>query len=267
MSGQVTDTGMVLKIGHLYPTLMSVAADRGNLYSIEKRCKWRGISTEVEQIFVRQTPDFTKYDLILFHGGADREMEIASKDIQAKAASLQEAADSNTVFLSVCAGYQLLGHYYKPFQGPELKGVGLIDLYTEGGGTRFMTHMALECDLDDAGTQTLVGYENHSGRTYLGPKAKPLGKVLAGWGNNGKDSGEGARYKNVFGTYLHGPLLPKNPKFTDFLIQRSLARRYGKVTLAPLDDATENAAHDAALKLAMEFKGTMSAIEATPWKR
>jgi CobQ-like glutamine amidotransferase family enzyme len=194
-------------------------------------------------------------------------MEIASKDIQAKASSLHEAAESNTVFLSVCAGYQLLGHYYKPFQGPELKGVGLLDLYTEGGGTRFMTHMALESALDDYGKQTLVGYENHSGRTYLGSKAKPLGRVLAGWGNNGKDSGEGAIYKNVFGTYLHGPLLPKNPKFTDFLIKRSLKRRYGKVDLTPLDDTTENAAHDAALKLAMEFKGTMSAIEATPWKR
>jgi len=266
---QEQDSGMVLRIGHLYPTLMSVAADRGNLFSIEKRCKWRGIRTEVEQIFVKQTPDFTKYDLILFHGGADREMELASRDIQAKAPSLREAAESGTVFLSVCAGYQLLGHYYRPFQGPELKGVGLLDLYTEGGDKRFMTHMALECEFEPIGKHVLVGYENHSGRTYLGPKAQPLGKVLAGWGNNGKDSYEGAVYKNVFGTYLHGPVLPKNPWFTDLLILRALERRYGKgnVQLAPLDDSTEIAAHDAALKLAMEFKGTMSAIEATPWKR
>lgn len=261
------DTGMVLKIGHLYPTLMSVAADRGNLFSIERRCRWRGIATEVEQIFVKQTPDFSEYDLILFHGGADREMEIASYDIQAKAPSLHEAAESGTVFLSVCAGYQLLGHYYKPFEGPELKGVGLLDLYTEGGSTRFMTHMALECQLEDAGKQIIVGYENHSGRTYLGSKAQPLGKVLAGWGNNGKDGFEGAVYKNVFGSYLHGPILPKNPKLTDLLIQRALERRYGKIELAALDDTTENAAHDAALKLAMGFKGTMSAIEATPWRR
>ena len=267
MSEQVKDTGMVLKIGHLYPTLMSVAADRGNLFSIEKRCEWRGIRTEVEPIYVKQVPDFTKYDLILFHGGADREMEIASQDIQHKAPGLHEAAEADTVFLSVCAGYQLLGHYYKPFQGPELKGVGLLDLYTEGGGTRFMTHMALECSFEGIGKYVLVGYENHSGRTYLGSKAQPLGKVLAGWGNNGKDSFEGARYRNVFGTYLHGPVLPKNPWFTDVLIQLSLKRRYGNVELQPLDDATENAAHDAALKLAMEFKGTMSAIEATPWKK
>src|SRR6266516_4891054 len=182
MSEQVQETDMVLKIGHLYPTLMSVAADRGNLFSIEKRCKWRGISTQVEQIFVTQTPDFTKYDLILFHGGADREMELASHDIQAKASSLIEAAESNTVFLSVCAGYQLLGHYYKPFQGPELKGVGVLDMHTEGSGTRYMTHMALECEFPETGRKVLVGYENHSGRTYLGERAQPLGKVLVGWG-------------------------------------------------------------------------------------
>ncbi len=267
MSEHVKDTGMVLKIGHLYPTLMSVAADRGNTFSIQKRCQWRGIATEVEPIYVKQTPDFTKFDLILFHGGADREMEIASQDIQAKAPSLREAAEANSVFLTVCAGYQLMGHYYKPFQGSELKGVGLLDLYTEGSDTRFMTHMVLECQFPETGLKTLVGYENHSGRTYLGSNAQPLGKVVAGWGNNGKDGGEGAIYKNVFGTYLHGPVLPKNPWLTDLLIQRALERRYGKVELSPLDDATEDAAHTAALKLAMEFKGTVSAIEATAWKR
>src|SRR5260370_17097825 len=120
---------MVVKIGHLYPTLMSVAADRGNLFSIQKRCQWRGIATEVEQIYVRQTPDFTKYDLILFHGGADREMELASRDIQAKAPSLIEAAESNTVFLSVCARFQLLAHYYTPFHGPALNGPHLLNFY------------------------------------------------------------------------------------------------------------------------------------------
>src|SRR5437764_5090827 len=273
MNEQVKNTGMVLRIGHLYPTLMSVAADRGNLFSIEKRCQWRGIATEVEQIFVKQTPDFTKYDLILFHGGADREMELASRDIQAKVPSLKEAVEANSVVLSVCAGFQLRGHCYKPFQGPELKGAGLLDLHTEGGGTRFMTHMALEFAVDleqttnQKGKQVLVGYENHSGRTYLGPNAKPLGKVLAGWGNNGKDGFEGANYKYVFGTYLHGPVLPKNPWFTDLLIQLALERRYGKVELTPLDDSTENAAHNNALNLAMQFKGTMSAIEATPWRK
>lgn len=264
MSEQTSDSRMVIKIAHLYPTLMCVAADRGNLFSIEKRSKWRGISVEVEPVYVKQTPDFTQYDMILFHGGADREMEIASKDIQEKAPSLREAAEAGTTFLAVCAGYQLLGHSYKSVHGPELKGAGVLDLHTEGDPERFMTHMALECDL---GKQILVGYENHSGRTYLGPKAKPLGKVVSGWGNNGKDGFEGANYNNVYGTYLHGPLLPKNPWFTDFLIMKALERRYGKVELAPLSDETELAAHAAAYKLAMEFKGTVSAIEATGWRR
>ena len=267
MSEQEKDTGMVLKIGHLYPTLMSVAADRGNLYSIKKRCEWRGIQVEVDPIYVRQTPDFTQYDLLLIHGAADREMELASKDIQLKAEGMREAVDANIVFLCVCAGFQLMGHYYKPFKGPELKGIGLLDLYTEGGNERFMTHMAMECEFPGIGKHMLVGYENHSGRTWLGENVKPLGKVIAGWGNNGKDGYEGAWYKEVYGTYLHGPVLPKNPWFTDYLITRALQRRYGKVELAPLDDTEENTAHDIALKLAMEFKGTMSAIEATPWKR
>ncbi|QBD83724.1 glutamine amidotransferase [Ktedonosporobacter rubrisoli] len=258
---------MVLKIGFLYPTLMSVAADRGNLFAIEKRCKWRGIATEVEPIYVKQTPDFTQFDLILIHGAADREMEIASQDIQFKAESLREAAEANVAFLCVCAGYQLMGHYYRPFKGPELKGVSVLDLYTEASNERFMTHMALECDLGQVGKKVLVGYENHSGRTFLGAKAKPLGHVLVGWGNNGQDGGEGAYYKNVFGTYLHGPVLPKNPWFTDLLIQTALERRYGKVELVPLDDSIEEASHAAALKLAEEFKGTMSAIDATPWKK
>src|SRR5437588_9299593 len=126
MNDQVKNTGMILKIGHLYPTLMSVAADRGNLFSIEKRCQWRGIATAVEQIFVKQTPDFTKYDLILFHGGADREMELASRDIQAKVPSLKEAVESISVVLSVCAGFQLLGHYYKPFRDQNSKERGYL---------------------------------------------------------------------------------------------------------------------------------------------
>ena len=190
MSNEVQDTGMVLKIAHLYPTLMSVAADRGNLYAIQKRCQWRGIATEVEQIYVRQTPDFTKYDLLLIHGAADREMELASRDIQLKGPALIEAAQANVVFLSICAGFQLLGHYYKPSQGPELKGVGLLDFCTEGGSTRFMTHMAMACDLEGVGKKILVGYENHSGRTWLGDNVQPLGKVIVGWGNNGKDGFE-----------------------------------------------------------------------------
>ena len=267
MSEPIKDSGMVLKICHLYPTLMSVAADRGNLFSIQKRCAWRGIKTEVDPVYVKQTPDFTQYDLILIHGAADREMELASRDIQFKAASLREAADANVVFLCVCAGFQLMGHYYQPAQGERLDGVGILDMYTQGGGERFMTHMAMECKFNYNGQNVLVGYENHSGRTYLGAGLEPLGKVLVGWGNNGKDGGEGATYKNIFASYLHGPLLPKNPWFTDYLIAHALERRYGPVELEPLEDDIELAAHKAALDLAMKFKGTMSAIEAASWKK
>ncbi|HVU67502.1 MAG TPA: hypothetical protein VHD63_10255, partial [Ktedonobacteraceae bacterium] len=131
----------------------------------------------------------------------------------------------------------------------------------------FMTHMAMECKFNYNGQNVLVGYENHSGRTYLGEGMEPLGKVMVGWGNNGKDGGEGATYKNIYASYLHGPLLPKNPWFTDYLIARALERRYGSVELTPLDDDIEQAAHKAALDLAMKFKGTMSAIEAASWKK
>lgn len=267
MSEHIKDTGMVLKICHLYPTLMSVAADRGNLFSIQRRCEWRGIKTEVDPVYVKQTPDFTQYDLILIHGAADREMELASRDIQFKAPSLRDAAAANVTFLCVCAGFQLMGHYYQPSKGERLQGVGILDLYTEGGSERFMTHMAMECKFSYNGQNVLVGYENHSGRTYLGKGLEPLGKVLVGWGNNGKDGGEGAVYQNVFASYLHGPLLPKNPWFTDYLIARALERRYGPVELEPLDNEIEDAAHQAALDLAMKFKGTMSAIEAASWKK
>jgi CobQ-like glutamine amidotransferase family enzyme len=245
---------------------MSVAADRGNLFSIQKRCSWRGIHTEVEPVYVKQHPDFTQYDLILIHGAADREMELASRDIQFKAESLHEAAAQNVVFLAVCAGFQLMGHYYQPSQGERLKGVGVLDLHTEGSSERFMTHMAMACKFSYNSQNVLVGYENHSGRTFLGEGIEPLGKVLVGWGNNGKDGGEGAQNKNIYASYLHGPLLPKNPWFTDFLISRALERKYGPTELEPLDDTIENAAHKAALDLAMQFKGTMSAIEAASWK-
>lgn len=258
---------MTLRICHLYPTLLSVAGDRGNLFSIQRRCEWRGLRTEVTEIAQGQTTDFTQYDLILFHGGQDKEMDVAARDLEGKAASLREAAEFGVVFLAVCAGFQLLGHYYQPFKGPRLEGVGVVDMYTEGGNTRFMNHIAVECSF--TGTKrTLVGFENHSGRTYLGPKAQPLGHVVAGSGNNGEDGGEGARDRQVYGTYLHGPVLPKNPWLTDHLILQGLRHRYGEVApLPPLHDGAEERAHEAALKMAMRSKGKMTALEATVWQR
>ncbi len=258
---------LTLRICHLYPTLLSVAGDRGNLFAIQRRCEWRGFATEVTEVGVGQSADFTQFDLILFHGGQDKEMDVAARDLVDKAASLRDAVEADVAVLAVCAGYQLLGHYYQPFTGPRLEGVGALDLHTEGGNTRFMNHIAVECAFAEGGPQTLVGFENHSGRTYLGPRAAPLGRVVAGSGNNGEDGGEGARYRQVYGTYLHGPILPKNPWFTDHLIRAGLRHRYAEVApLAALPDGAEERAHTAAMQLAMRLKGKMTALEATVWR-
>lgn len=258
---------MTLRICHLYPTLLSVAGDRGNLFALQRRCEWRGIRTEVTEVGVGQSARFPDYDLILFHGGQDKEMDVAARDLVDKAASIREAVESDVVVLAVCAGYQLLGHYYQPYVGERLEGVGALDLRTEGGNTRFMNHIALECDFAEGRLQTLVGFENHSGRTYLGPKAQPLGRLVAGSGNNGEDGFEGARYRQVYGTYLHGPVLPKNPWFTDHLIAQGLRHRYGEVpALAPLPNGAEERAHAAALAMAIRLKGKMTAMEATVWR-
>jgi CobQ-like glutamine amidotransferase family enzyme len=258
---------MTLRICHLYPTLLSVAGDRGNLFALQRRCEWRGIRTEVTEVGVGQGAYFPDYDLILFHGGQDKEMDVAARDLVDKAASIREAVESDVALLAVCAGYQLLGHYYQPYVGERLEGVGALDLRTEGGNTRFMNHIALECDFAEGGPQTLVGFENHSGRTYLGPKAQPLGRLVAGSGNNGEDGFEGARYRQVYGTYLHGPVLPKNPWFTDHLIAQGLRHRYGEVpALAPLPNGAEERAHAAALAMAIRLQGKMTAMEATAWR-
>lgn len=259
---------MTLRICHLYPALLSVAGDRGNLFAIQRRCAWRGIGTEVTEVEVGTSVDFTQFDLILFHGGQDKEMDIAARDLKTKAESLREAVESDVATLAVCAGFQLLGHYYQPLNGPRLDGIGAIDIYSEGGERRFMNHIGLRCDFAEGGSKTLVGFENHSGRTTLGPGVQPLGMVLAGSGNNGEDGTEGARYRQVYATYLHGPVLPKNPWFTDHLIVQGLRHRYGDVLpLEPLEDDFEGRAHDAALQAAMRTNGQMTALEATVWQR
>jgi lipid II isoglutaminyl synthase (glutamine-hydrolysing) len=255
-----------IRIGHLYPSLLSVAGDRGNLFAIQRRCEWRGIGTEVTEIGVEETPDFTQFDLVLFHGGQDKEMDVAARDLGPKAESLRAAVESDVVMLAVCAGYQLLGRYYQPSRGPRLDGVGALDVYTEAGPIRFMNHIAVECDFTGAPARTLVGFENHSGRTFRGSGVAALGKVLAGGGNNGEDGTEGAIYRQVYCTYMHGPVLPKNPWLTDHLIRQALRHRYGESELEPLDAAAEEKAHQAALQLAIRNKGKMTAIEATPWR-
>jgi CobQ-like glutamine amidotransferase family enzyme len=240
-----------VRICHLYPRLLSVAGDRGNLFALMQRCTWRGIRYSVTEADEGEVPDFAQSDLILLHGGQDREMTAAARDLAVKGGPLREAIEADAVVLAVCAGYQLLGHYYAPVEGPPIPGLGVLDAVTEGGPTRFIGHVAVECDLGSGGQRQLTGFENHSGRTYLGSGAKPLGRVLAGAGNNAEDGTEGARYREVYATYLHGPVLPKNPWLADHLLSRALAHRYtDSGPLAPLTDHVEARAHAAALRLA-----------------
>jgi len=245
---------MTVRICHLYPKLFSVAGDRGNLRALISRCAWRGIRSTVTEADVGVVPDFTEADLVLLHGGQDTEMRVAARDLEAKAGPLREAIEGGAVVLAVCAGYQLLGKYYAPADAPPITGIGVLDAVTEGGSTRFIGHIAVASDVGPGGTHSLVGFENHSGRTCLGSGATPLGRVIAGSGNNGQDGTEGARYREVYATYLHGPVLPKNPWLTDHLISRALLHRYGHMgtpdSLACLADQTEAEAHAAALRLA-----------------
>jgi lipid II isoglutaminyl synthase (glutamine-hydrolysing) len=254
----MTHAPIAIRICYLYPRLLSVAGDRGNLFALMQRCAWRGIGCSVTEADVGVVPDFAKSDLILLHGGQDREMTAAAQDLAAKAGPLREAVEADAVVLAVCAGYQLLARYYAPPQGPEIPGIGVLDAVTEGGATRFIGHVTAECDLGSGIRHQLAGFENHSGRTYLGSNTEPLGRVLAGAGNNGQDGTEGARYREVYATYLHGPVLPKNPWLADHLLSRALAHRYQDFgPLPPLPDQTEARAHDAAVRLASRRAGRL----------
>jgi lipid II isoglutaminyl synthase (glutamine-hydrolysing) len=256
----MTSTPLTVRICHLYPRLFSVAGDRGNLFALLRRCAWRGIRCEVTEADAGVVPDFGESDLIMVHGGQDREMTEAARDLAAKASPLADAIEEGVAVLAVCAGYQLLGKYYTPVQGPQLPGLGVLDVVTEGSQNRFIGHAAVECDLPTGERHRLTGFENHSGRTYLGDGVEPLGRMMAGGGNNGEDGTEGARYKGVYATYLHGPVLPKNPWLADLLISSALAHRYQDLSpLAPLPDREEQQAQAAALRLA-----THPAKEA-PW--
>jgi lipid II isoglutaminyl synthase (glutamine-hydrolysing) len=247
----MTPDPITVRICHLYPRLLSVAGDRGNLFALTQRSAWRGIRCSVTEADVGEVPDFTQADLILLHGGQDREMTVAARDLADKGGPLREAIEGGAVVLAVCAGYQLLGRHYEPADGPPITGLGVLDVVTQAGPVRFIGHVAADCGPGFGGPHQLTGFENHSGRTYLGSGAEPLGRVLAGGGNNGEDGTEGARYLEVYATYLHGPVLPKNPWLADHLLARALAHRYpGFGPLAPLTDQAEARAHAAALRLA-----------------
>jgi lipid II isoglutaminyl synthase (glutamine-hydrolysing) len=255
---------VTVRICHLYPRLFSVAGDRGNLFVLTQRCAWRGIGYSVTEADVGTLPDFTQADLILVHGGQDTEMTEAARDLAMKAGPLREAIENDAVVLAVCAGYQLLGRSYAPVTGPPLPGLGVLDAVTEAGPARFMGHVAVECDLGSGERHELTGFENHSGRTYLGTGAQPLGRVIAGRGNNGEDGTEGARYREVYATYLHGPVLPKNPWLADHLLSQALRHRYKDFgPLSPLADEAEAHAHATALRLARHPAGRLRAAAAS----
>jgi CobQ-like glutamine amidotransferase family enzyme len=235
-----------LRVCALYPELMNIYADRGNLMLLQHRCEWRGIGFELLASGLGDRLDPHAADLFYIGGGQDRDQLLVAADMeQTKRGGLHAAVEQGAVVLAVCGGYQLLGESYR-VGDRELPGVGLVDLHTSREpGPRLIGNCAIEVDLGD-GPKVLAGFENHGGRTYLGPEEQPLGKVLKGHGNNGRDGFEGVRRGTVFGTYLHGPLLPKNA----WLADRLTAMALGLDGLDPLDDAMEDAAHAAARRAA-----------------
>ena len=229
-----------LCIAHLYPELLNLYGDSGNILVLRKRMEWRGIDCEVREIHVGERPTFAGVDIVFIGGGSDREQRIVGSYLLEERFELAAFVEDGGVLAAVCGGYQLLGHSYL-MGDEEVRGLSLVDLYTDRGSPRLIGNIAVESRIS---RQPIVGYENHGGRTHLGAEVEPLGKVLHGFGNDGVSGHEGCLYKNVLGTYIHGPLLPKNPGVADWLIARALERRYSCVELEPLDDAEELAANE-----------------------
>ena len=231
-------------VGWLYPDLMNIYGDRGNILTLLKRAEWRDFEARLIELGRGTTNRMDEVDIFFFGGGQDREQALVYADLlETKQAPLERAVAAGAGVLAVCGGYQLLGHYYQTAEGERFPGIGMIDVRTDAGKRRFIGDVIVDTSLVDVRPATLVGFENHSGRTFLGPKAKPLGRVRVGFGNNGEDHTEGCMQGGVIGTYLHGSLLPKNPHLADHLMRSALKRR-GITELAPLDDEAELAAHE-----------------------
>lgn len=235
------EKNLKISIAHLYPKLLNLYGDMGNIITLKNRCEWRGIDVEFDEINIGDS--IRNHDLYFIGGGQDKQQEEVASELYSHRADLLSQRDDGAVFLGICGGYQLFGHYYQPHDKDKLKGISLLDVYTVAGNKRFIGNVTVKTDF--LSPATLVGFENHSGLTYLDGDTLPLGIVSVGSGNNGKDGHEGARYKNVFGTYLHGSLLPKNPHFADYLIELALEKRYGeKISLSKLDDKLELLTHN-----------------------
>lgn len=232
-----------ITIAHLYPELLNIYGDWGNVLTLKRRCEYRNIDCEIVQINIGDVIDPLKYDIYFIGGGQDKQQIEVSEEMQKQKENLVKAANDGRVFLAICGGYQLLGKYYQPHNAEKLIGIGILDAYTVAGDTRFIGNVTAEVDF--LTPKTLVGFENHSGLTYLEEGTTPIAKIVVGNGNNSKDGGEGARKNNVFGTYLHGSVLPKNPHFADYLIQTALSVKYGEeIELQKLDDSIEMNTHN-----------------------
>ncbi len=230
-----------IKIAHLYPKLLNIYGDSGNILTLKKRCEWRGIEVDIDEINIGD--NIGEHDIYFIGGGQDTQQIEVAAELQKHKEFLTKERDRMAVFLGICGGYQLLGHYYQPCNGEKLLGISLLDAYTIAGNKRFIGNVTVKTDLIE--NETLVGFENHSGLTYINGSTEPLGTIVIGNGNNGQDKTEGARFKNVFGTYLHGSFLPKNPKFADYLIELALG-----IKPEPLDDSIEDLAHKSLLNKA-----------------
>jgi CobQ-like glutamine amidotransferase family enzyme len=249
---------ITLRVAHLYPRLMNIYGDRGNIMCLRHRCEARGIAFELTELGLRDGLQPLAHGLIFAGGAQDREQRVVVDDLLAtKADAVREAVESDVALLAVCGAYQLFGRFYREASGKELPGVGIFDLHTEHpgpGAKRLIGNIVIDVlPVPQQGASsaavTIVGFENHGGRTRLGPGARPLARVRHGYGNNGQDGFEGAVYRNAIGSYIHGSLLPKNPALADYVIAMTLRRVHGDIDLAPIDDRAEDRAHAAALRL------------------
>lgn len=241
-------TQLKLKLVHLYPLFLNLYGDAGNILTLKKRCEWRGIDLEIEHINIDDKIE-EGTDIYFIGGGQDRQQVEVSEELQKHKSILTAEYHNDAVFLGICGGYQLMGEYYQPHDAKRLEGIGLLDAYTVAGSTRFIGNVTAEVNY--LMPTTIVGFENHSGLTYLNTDnndTKPMATIMTGKGNNGQDKTEGARSRNAFGTYLHGSFLPKNPHFADYLIKLALRKRYNDdIELASLDDSLEFNAHNSVL--------------------
>jgi lipid II isoglutaminyl synthase (glutamine-hydrolysing) len=235
---------MKIVVGHLYPDYLNIYADRGNIAVLARRAAWRGHELEVRPVSMGEALRPGEHDLLYVGGGQDREQALVAEDLVTKGHALLAAVANGAALLAVCGGYQLLGRSYRDFHGEDLSGMGLFPLDTVAGETRMIGDVLLECELEPGVRRTLAGFENHAGRTTLDPGTEPLGRVVAGFGNDGESGWEGCRVGRAVGTYLHGPLLPRNPWFADWLLAQALAHRLGEPPeLEPLPDELEHEAH------------------------